>query len=210
MSDHICREHGKSICVKTNELGIYSTKKYKAIEKGMTSDYKSFVHDCYKAVNEVKGQAINREDFIAKMNDKGYETEWLDTRKHITFTDIERENHGEKKCKVRNSNLEKTYKESFGKEDLEHGFERNYESKRTEQRAREQLEEVNRGTSTDNTEPNINDFKVTIGNADNANNTERARREAQRADEIRRREQEQRAKEQKAIKRSQRSQGYER
>ncbi len=213
MSDDLCREHGKSICVKNDELGIYSSKKYKAFERAMTSDYKGYIHECYEALSEVKGQAINKEDFIDKMRDKGFETNWTDNRKHVTYTDIERENHGEKKCKVRNSNLEKTYKESFGKEDLERGFERNYESERAEQQAREQLErakEVSSGTGTGNTDVLINNIKQSIKNARDAVSTdERQRRDRLAKEESIKREQN-RAREQKIAERNARSSTIER
>lgn len=213
MSDDICREHGKSICVKNDELGIYSGKKYKAFERAMTSDYKSYVHECYKAISKVKEQAINKEDFVTKMRDEGFDTNWKDNRKHITFTDIERENHGEKKCKVRNSNLEKTYKEPFGKEDLERGFERNYESKRTEQQAREQLErakEVGRGTGTGDTDTIIENINQSIRNARDAVSVdERQRRDRIAKEESVKREQE-RAKVEKSIRNQSKQTGIER
>ena len=213
MSDDICREHGKSICVKNDQLGIYSSKKYKAFERAMTSDYKGYIHECYEALSEVKGQAINKEDFIDKMRDKGFETNWTDNRKHITFTDIERENHGEKKCKVRNSNLEKTYKESFGKEDLERGFERNYESERTEQQAREQLErvkDVGRGTGTGDTDAIINDINQSIRSSrDAVGIDERQRRDRIAKEESIKREQE-RAKVERSIRNQSKQTGIER
>lgn len=201
-SDEQCRQNGLSITVKgENSMSVYDMKKYKALEKGFdeNSNYKSYVVDCYKAVNDVKEQAVNREDFIAKMKDKGYETTWSDSRKHITFQDQEGN-------KVRNSKLEKTFDEPMGKEDLERGFERNSERAKVTEQAREQL---GRADEAD-TGLELGDIQATIGKADNATNAERARREAQRADEIRRREQEQRAREQKAIERSQRSQSLER
>lgn len=132
MSDNLCKQYGKSICEKTNEIGTYSHNKYKALERGMTSDYKSYVFDCYKTVSSVKEQATGRDDFIARMKDQGYETTWSDSKKYITFEDRDGN-------KVRNSNLEKTFKDSFGKEDLEHGFERNHEKARIIDRAKEQL-----------------------------------------------------------------------
>lgn len=202
MKEHcneLSRANGLSVPEKGDEITTYDMKKYKALEKAITGDYKSHVLDCYKAVSEVKGQATSREDFIDLMEQKGYQTTWKDSRKNITFQD--KEGH-----KVRNSNLQKTFNEQFGKEDLERGFEKNAKRKRVTEQARKQLDRAD-GADTD---IELGDIQATIGKADNATNAERARREAQRADEIRRREQEQRAREQKALERSQQSQGFER
>jgi hypothetical protein len=77
--------------------------------------------DCYAVLKEITGIAVNREDFIERMKQAGYETKWSDSRKYITFTDA----NGNK---IRNSNLEKTFKEPlFGKEALENGFKSNLE-----------------------------------------------------------------------------------
>lgn len=122
-----CREQGLVVAEKTDDITSWKTNKYKVIEKGITSNYKSYVLDCYKAVAEVKEIAISREDFIKKMKERGYDTIWKDSRKYITFEDISRKASGETKYKVRNSNLEKTFKEDFTKEGLEHGFKTNFE-----------------------------------------------------------------------------------
>lgn len=169
MKEHcneLSREHGLSVPEKGQEITSFNMNKYKALERAITSDgnYKSYVLDCYKAVSEVKEQAINREDFVAKMKDKGYETNWSDNRKHITFTDIEGN-------KVRNTKLEKDFKDPFGKEELERGFESNFERTSTERRAKEQLErakELNRGTGTDDTRAVIDNLNATIDSARNA------------------------------------------
>lgn len=164
-SDEICRENGLSITVKgKNSLRAYDMKKYKVIEKDLLGKGKSYVYQCYKAVEEVKEKAVSREDFVAKMKDRGYETNWKDTRKNITFKDQEGN-------KIRNSNLEKTFDKSFGKEDLERGFERNDERTRAERKAREQLErakELNRGTGTDDKRAVVDNLNTSIRNANNA------------------------------------------
>ena len=164
-SDELCKANGLSVTVKgENSLRAYDMKKYKVIEKDLMGQGKSYVYQCFKAVDEVKDKAISREDFIAKMKDKGYETNWSDTRKHVTFKDQEGN-------KVRNSNLEKTFDKPLGKGDLENGFERNAERTSTERRAKEQLErakELNRGTSTDDTRAVIDNLNATIDSARNA------------------------------------------
>lgn len=119
-SDTICQERGLSITQKGQEITSFNQKKYKAIERDIKGkgEYKSHLVECCKAVIRTKNTAISRTDFIEKMDEKGYKTTWSDERKYITFEDKEGN-------KIRNSNLEKTFKESFGKEELENGFKRN-------------------------------------------------------------------------------------
>lgn len=117
-SDELCREQGFSICEKGDEVTAYTKNKYKTLEKATTGVYKSYLLDCYNAVRETSSRAVSRDDFIEKMIDIGYDVNWSDNRKYITFSDMEGN-------KVRDSNLSKTFKESFGKDDLQHIFELN-------------------------------------------------------------------------------------
>lgn len=160
-----CREQGLSIAQKKDDITAWSKDKYKAIEKGVTSDYKSYVLDCYKVVSEVKESAVSKEDFINKMKEKGYETNWTEKRKYITFEDQARKESGEKKYKIRNSNLEKTFKEDFSKEGLEREFKANFEraNEREEQferyreRASESIE-IAGGTRSENSRTGISNL----------------------------------------------------
>lgn len=128
-SDELCKEQGLSITQKSEEITACKGGKYKALEKSITGqEYKSYLLDCYNVVKEVSGKAVNREDFIEKMKLSGYEVKWSNSRKHITFIDCGGN-------KIRNTNLEKTFKEPFGKEMLENGLKSNLEK----QLAREQL-----------------------------------------------------------------------
>lgn len=212
-NDELCRENDLSVPQNNDEITSFNMDKYKSLEKAITSGYDSYVHKCYESVVEVREKATSRKDFIEKMKDKGFDTNWTDNRKHITFTDIDRQEHGEKKCKVRNSNLEKTYKEPFGKEDLERGFEINNERAETERQAREQLErarEVGRGTGTGNTDILINNINQSIKNArDAVSIDERQRRDRLAKEESVKREQD-RAREQKTIARNAKSTTIER
>jgi len=119
-SDELCRERGLSTAQKKDEITADKAGKYRALEKGITGGYKSYVLECYQAAARARGAATSRADFAARMKAEGWETTWKDNLRHITFTDGEGN-------KVRASNLEKTFKEPFGKEDLERGFERNLE-----------------------------------------------------------------------------------
>lgn len=117
-NDEMCREHGLSVPVKGREITTYSQDKYKALIKGSEGYYKSYVLDIAVAASAAKEKAVSREDFIQKMEDQGYSVNWKDNRKNITFMN----SNGNK---VRDRNIEKTFKEPMSKEALEHEFARN-------------------------------------------------------------------------------------
>ena len=114
------------------------------------------MQDIALAILDCREQATSRTDFVQRMNERGYGVDWQDSHKYITFTDLKRQEQGEKQCKIRNNKLEKYYNMNFGKESLEHEFEGNARSQQTEQRAREQLaadreaKADNRTTGADN------------------------------------------------------------
>jgi len=206
--NELSRQHGLSVPVKGKEITTYNQGKYKAMEKAITGDYKSYVLDCYKAVSAVKEKATSREDFIARMKEQGYETKWTDSRKHITFTDQEGNS-------VRNSNLEKTFKEKFGKEDLTHGFERNAETASTAEHAREQLravraETAGTGSDTDHTDATVAKLEATIKQSREAVGADESARRDRIANEQSRQRERDGNKEQRTIKRSRGSQSQER
>ena len=115
--NEISQQHGLSNPDKGEKITAYTKEKYKALERGMACEYKSYVLDCYKVAANARQTATSREDFVEKMNAAGYETTWTDGRKHITFVDKDGN-------KVRNTNLEKTFNEPFGKKELEQVFAR--------------------------------------------------------------------------------------
>ena len=85
----------------------------------------SFVADCAMAVLKALENCISKEKFIEKMKQFGWNVNWTEKRKHITF-----QNQDGKK--VRDSNLSKTFHLDISKEDLENEFDRNYERVRVE------------------------------------------------------------------------------
>ncbi|KAB3536239.1 relaxase/mobilization nuclease domain-containing protein [Alkaliphilus pronyensis] len=109
-SDEICRRYG--LIVTHGKKGSHIDRgEYRTMEKGH-----SWKHELFLAVSEAKRYAISREDFIDKLKQLGYQTEWSDNRKYITFTNIDG-----KKCRNR-----KLYPpERFTKEALEQRFELN-------------------------------------------------------------------------------------
>ena len=196
--NELSQENGFSITVKSDEVTADNMKTYKAIEKGIMSDhdllpnpYDSYVHRCYKAVSKAKEQATDRKSFVKQMKDQGFDVNWSNNRKYITFEDIKRREAGEDKYKIRNSRLEKLYKEPLGKEDLEHGFERNGKAISQDGSSRGLGEKVESSESRD-IDLEIEELETSIGLGQSVADSEEARRDNELAEEIRRREQEER------------------
>lgn len=141
-SNQLSREHGLTIPTKGQEITSFEQKKYKAIEKGFTGKEKSYLLDTAKEVSSSLKTATSREDFIKSMESKGYQVNWKDSRKNITFTTPEGQ-------KVRNTNLEKTFKEDkFSREGMENEIQRNREQGRGKEQS------TDRATGERNT-PNV-------------------------------------------------------
>jgi len=118
-SNELSREYGLTIPTQGDKITTFNQDKYRAIEKGFTGKEKSYLLDTAKEVSNSLKTATSREEFIRSMESKGYKVNWLDNRKYITFTTPEGQ-------KVRNSNLEKTFKENkFSKEGMENEIQRN-------------------------------------------------------------------------------------
>lgn len=195
-SDRLCAERGLHICEKgktfegeeREETSAYTKEAYQQLKKAEQGEVKSYVQDIALSVLDCKEQSISREDFIKKMNDRGYGVDWQDNHKYITYTDLAREQQGEKKCKVRNNKLEQYYNMDFSKEGMEREFEINARSKQTTERAREQLEsnrgaEPNHiGTGADNIGAFLTSIFAQIGNAEDSREKREAERSRQRAE----------------------------
>ena len=137
-------EKGKTFSGEEREETVaWNKETYNLLKQAEKGEVKSYVQDVALSVMDCRETARSREDFIKQMNERGYGVDWKDSHKYITFTDLERQNQGEKQCKVRNNKLEKYYAVDFGKESLEHGFEinarREAERTATTERARQQL-----------------------------------------------------------------------
>ena len=147
MSDEICRQQGFHITEKgktfsgevREETVAWKKETYQLLKQAEQGKVKSYVQDIALAVLDCKETATSRETFIRLMNERGYGVDWKDSHKYITYTDLAREQAGEKACKIRNNKLEKYYNMDFGKEEMERGFTVNARSRQTTERAREQL-----------------------------------------------------------------------
>ena len=174
-SNELSRLNGLPVPEKGQEITSNKQAKYKALERGVKGEYKSYVLDCYKAANAARSVATNCEDFISRMKQQGWETSWQDNRKHITFQD----GAGNK---VRAANLEKTFKEDFTKEGLSSGFEKNDEGAAIRARAAEQARgsEADTGIDRQDCRTELEKLHATIGKS----RDEISRDDSDRADRI--------------------------
>jgi len=141
-NNEMCIERGLSIPVKGKEITTCSQNKYMAILRGVDGKYKSHVLDTAIAVSNSIESAIDREDFITIMDKQGYQVNWKDNRKYITFTDSE--GH-----KVRDCNIEKTFKIPVSKEVLNYEFTRNKKRKRDGNEGEQREGAISKGTKRD-------------------------------------------------------------
>ena len=123
-------EKGKTFAGEVREETVaWSKDTYQLLKQAEQGKVKSYVQDIALAVLDCKETATSRETFIRLMNERGYGVDWQDSHKYITYTDLAREQAGEKACKIRDNKLEKYYNMDFGKESMEHEFERNARTK---------------------------------------------------------------------------------
>jgi hypothetical protein len=138
-------EKGKTFSGEEREETVaWSKDTYQILKQAEQGKVQSYVQDIALAVLEEKEKATSQQDFIDRMEQRGYKTDWQDSHKYITWTDLAREKAGEKACKIRDNKLEKYYNMPFGKGELTHEFEANArreaEREQTRERARLQLD----------------------------------------------------------------------
>ena len=132
LTNQMCRERGLTVAekgkhfdgsqIEKGEVIAWSKDKYNLFRQQVKD---SFVADCAMAVLKALENCISKEKFIEKTKQFGWNVNWTEKRKHITF-----QNQDGKK--VRDSNLSKTFHLDISKEDLENEFDRNYERVRVE------------------------------------------------------------------------------
>ena len=132
LTNQMCRERGLTVVekgkhfdgsqIEKGEVIAWSKDKYNLFRQQVKE---SFVADCAMAVLKALENCISKEKFIEKMKQFGWNVNWTDKRKHITF-----QNQDGKK--VRDSNLSKTFHLDISKEGLENEFNGNYERVRAE------------------------------------------------------------------------------
>ena len=132
LTNQMCRERGLTVAekgkhfdgsqIEKGEVIAWSKDKYNLFRQQVKD---SFVADCAMAVLKALENCISKEKFIEKMKQFGWNVNWTEKRKHITFQNQEGK-------KVRDSNLFKTFHLDISKEGLENEFDRNYERVRVE------------------------------------------------------------------------------
>lgn len=132
LTNQMCRERGLTIAekgkhfdgseIEKGEVIAWNKDKYNLFRQQVKD---SFVADCAMAVLKALENCISKEKFIEKMKQFGWNVNWTEKRKHITF-----QNQDGKK--VRDSNLSKTFHLDISKEGLENEFNGNYERLRAE------------------------------------------------------------------------------
>ena len=144
ISNEINKDHGLEIPQKTTEQGkiiAWKKEQYMALKKSLEN--KDVPNDSLNLVNsilEISKCCQNKNEFIEKMDSKGYQVDWQDHKKNITFTVSENILTG-KKNKFRLNTLGKTFNhEILSKEGLENEF-----SKTRKQYERPELSRINRG-----------------------------------------------------------------
>lgn len=153
-SDELCRMQGLSIAVKgitfegteREEIASLTSQSYRLLKAAERKEVQSYIQNIALAVMDARETAVSREDFISKMAEQGYKTDWQERHRYITFTDLARETAGEKKFRVRNKKLSDYYNIDFSKEELENGFKTN--ARRAERREAEKRERTGCGAGT--------------------------------------------------------------
>ncbi len=121
ITNQMCREKGLSIAAKGKHfdgsdiaegtITAWTKDKYQALINKIST----VLTDCMAAVLSSRGSAVNKDDFIHKMSEQGWDTSWTDSRKHIAFKN-------EAGKKVRDSNLSKTFNIDISKSSLQEAF----------------------------------------------------------------------------------------
>ena len=97
-------EKGKTFSGEEREETVaWNKDTYNILKQAEQGKVKSYVQDIALAVLDCKETATSRQDFIERMEQRGYKTDWQDNHKYITWTDLARENAGEKACKIRDN-----------------------------------------------------------------------------------------------------------
>ena len=122
LTNQMCRERGLTVAekgkhfdgsqIEKGEVIAWSKDKYNLFRQQVKD---SFVEGCAMAVLKALENCISKEKFIEKMKQFGWNVNWTEKRKHITFQNQEGK-------KVRDSNLFKTFHLDISKEGLENEF----------------------------------------------------------------------------------------
>ncbi len=116
----LCHEYDFTVPVKGKNITTDNMNKYQVIKHDFENpnNAKSYILKTATDIKNTMKESNDRDDFIKNMEQQGYKVNWTDTRKNVTFENLDGK-------KVRLSNLEKTFKkEIFTKGGLENEFRR--------------------------------------------------------------------------------------
>ena len=99
--------------ISEGDIVAADTKKYRVL---MNREKHSYIAECAAVVQEVRRKAHNKDEFVNMMKQYGWDTNWSDNRKYITFSDGQHS--------FRNSNISKTFNLNLSKEALLYDFAR--------------------------------------------------------------------------------------
>lgn len=108
-SDKLCLEIGASVIPKKEKTNYIKRNEYRVAKQG-----KSWKFKLMNAIDLSLAESNTKEEFIKNMNKLGYQVNWTDTRKYITYTTPEGY-----KCKDN-----KLYDEKYSKGAMENEFRR--------------------------------------------------------------------------------------
>ena len=108
-SDKLCLEIGASVIPKKEKTNYIKRNEYRVAEQG-----KSWKFKLMNAIDLSLAESNSKEEFIKNMNKLGYQVNWTDTRKYITYTTPEG-------YKCRDNKL---YDEKYSKGAMENEFRR--------------------------------------------------------------------------------------
>ena len=149
INDEICKEHGLSVTQKGQTFSKYKredmstakTETYRLLEKAAESKADSWMFDTAVKILEIKKKAISKEDFCQQLNTVGVMVTWSETRRNITFQQLDGiGKKGKAAKKIRDKTLTDIFKVDISKDVLEHEFEQNSRRERTKQTARQLLD----------------------------------------------------------------------
>lgn len=148
ISDRLCREYGLSITekgktfegAKRESVSAFNKDVYELLLKAQEGKVQSYVQKVANGAIMSLQTATSKEDFIEKLEAHGVGVDWQENHKHITFIDLDLQNHGEQRCKVRNNKLQKYYNIDLDKSTLENVFEQN--SQRVSQKEMRSFEDL--------------------------------------------------------------------
>ncbi len=80
-SDEICLEMGASVIPKKDKTNYIKRNEYRVAERGESWKFKLI-----NAIDLSIAESTSKEDFIKTINKLGYQVNWTDTRKYITYT----------------------------------------------------------------------------------------------------------------------------